>query len=51
LERPHMQIQTDFSCGLISSGLFAVLSTFRMLRILAGSLEITTAILMRSVYR
>jgi hypothetical protein len=31
LESPHMQIQTDFSCGLISDGLLAVLRTFRIL--------------------
>jgi hypothetical protein len=31
LESPHMQIQTDFSCGLISSGLLAILTTLRIL--------------------
>ena len=31
LESPHMQIQTDASCGLISSGPWADLVTLRIL--------------------
>jgi len=34
LERPHMQIQTDSACGLISSGLLSDLTTLRIAKVM-----------------